>query len=77
MSEQLGMTYSTENYLVNYRITKKCCATCDLFDSGYEGSGDCKIMIKLKEEKEDQDKNIWVHTGTSIHYVCDNWKAPR
>jgi hypothetical protein len=68
------MLLEGENSLPNYRTADKCCCNCKHFDSGYEGEGDCRILLKLKKEKQDIKNDIWVYATISDYNLCDLWE---
>jgi len=68
------MTYDSENFLPNHRTADKCCNNCNSYEPSYEGTGHCGILLRLREEKEDTDNDIWVFTSTSDSGVCDLWE---
>jgi len=66
------MMYDCKNALPNHRTADKCCCNCENFYAGYEGDGDCGILLKIEKEKRDSNDNI-VYTLTSGYEVCDLW----
>ena len=69
------MYYGPEKILSNFRIAEVCCSTCIQFNVGYEGEGDCRILLQKKEEKEAFDDSVIVGTAVMCCDVCDYWKA--
>ena len=69
-------SFYADSLLPAFRYAEQCCATCQEYDAGWEGEGDCRMLYELIERfrKEIDSGEIFIDSSVVAINICDRWK---